>query len=306
MATILVIYGDLVWLLNLLMDFLIIQLTGLILKRNVSIFRSFLGAFIGSIVVLLTFTPYAYVVSSPFMKILLSFFIVFFSFGKQRMITFLQCISIFYFSTFLLGGALLGLHYLFQSDSNNLSKSSFYGDPLSWYFVLGMIPIVILFARKSINQIAFTKWKLNEMYEMEIVWRNTTIHTKGLMDSGNSLHEPLSRKPVIILDCSTKDFGLPGELVKLVRDSESTLQGKESLDVLSFFQASFVPYKSIGQSNQLLVAIKPTVVRLKINGKWYSTKSVLLGLSHVTLSSDNLYECILHPKMMQGTINEIA
>ena len=306
MATILVIYGDLVWLLNLLMDFLIIQLTGLVLKRNVSIFRSLIGAFLGSIVVLLTFTPYAYVVGSPFMKILLSFFIVFSAFGRQRIITFLQIISIFYFSTFLLGGALLGLHYLFNANSNNLTKSSFYGDPVSWYFVLGMIPIVIFYARKSIHQIAFTKWKLNEMYEMEIVWRNTTIKVRGLMDSGNSLHEPLSRKPVIILDCSTNDFGLPTELVNLVRDSENTLQNKDSLDVLSFFHASFVPYKSIGQSNQLLVAIKPTLVRLKINGKWYSTKSVLLGLSHVTLSSDNLYECILHPKMMQGTINEIA
>jgi len=302
----LVIYGDLVWLLNLLMDFLIIQLTGLVLKRNVSIFRSLIGAFLGSIVVLLTFTPYAYVVGSPFMKILLSFFIVFSAFGRQRIITFLQIISIFYFSTFLLGGALLGLHYLFNANSNNLTKSSFYGDPVSWYFVLGMIPIVIFYARKSIHQIAFTKWKLNEMYEMEIVWRNTTIKVRGLMDSGNSLHEPLSRKPVIILDCSTNDFGLPTELVNLVRDSENTLQNKDSLDVLSFFHASFVPYKSIGQSNQLLVAIKPTLVRLKINGKWYSTKSVLLGLSHVTLSSDNLYECILHPKMMQGTINEIA
>jgi len=306
MATNLVIYGDLVWLLNLLMDFLIIQLTGLVLKRNVSIFRSLIGAFLGSIVVLLTFTPYAYVVGSPFMKILLSFFIVFSAFGRQRIITFLQIISIFYFSTFLLGGALLGLHYLFNANSNNLTKSSFYGDPVSWYFVLGMIPIVIFYARKSIHQIAFTKWKLNEMYEMEIVWRNTTIKVRGLMDSGNSLHEPLSRKPVIILDCSTNDFGLPTELVNLVRDSENTLQNKDSLDVLSFFHASFVPYKSIGQSNQLLVAIKPTLVRLKINGKWYSTKSVLLGLSHVTLSSDNLYECILHPKMMQGTINEIA
>lgn len=301
-----VIYGDLVWLLNLLMDFLIIQLTGLILKRNVSILRSFGGAFLGSIVVLLTFTPYAYVVNSPFMKILLSFFIVIFAFGRQRIITFLQILSIFYFSTFLLGGALLGLHYLFNTNSTNLSKTSFYGDPISWYFVIGMIPIVLFFAKKTINQIAFTKWKLNEMYEMEILWRNSTIRVKGLMDSGNSLHEPLSRKPVIILDCSINNYGFPQELIKLVRDSENTLHNKDSLDILSFFQASFVPYKSIGQANQFLVAIKPTLVRLKINGKWYSTKSVLLGLSHINLSSDRLYECILHPKMMEGTKNEIA
>ncbi|PET71666.1 sigma-E processing peptidase SpoIIGA [Bacillus sp. AFS001701] len=301
-----VIYGDLVWLLNLLMDFLIIQLTGLILKRNVSILRSLLGALLGSIVVLMTFTPYAYVFGSPFMKILLSFFIVFFAFGRQRIITFLQLLSIFYFSTFILGGALLGLHYLFATNESNLTNSSFYGDPVSWYFVIGMLPIVIFYARKSINQISFTKWKLNEMYEMEIVWRNTSIKIRGLMDSGNSLHEPLSRKPVIILDCSTSDYGLPIELVKLVRDSENTLHNTEALDVLSFFQGTYIPYKSIGQSNQFLVAIKPTVVKLKINGKWYSSSSVLVGLSHVTLSSDNLYECILHPKMMQGTINEIA
>lgn len=301
-----VIYGDLVWLLNLLMDFLILQLTGLILKRRVSVVRSLSGALIGSIVVLLTLTPYAYVVSSPFMKILLSFVIVFVSFGKQRFSTFLQLLSIFYFSTFLLGGALLGLHYLLSTNTQPDSNNAFYGDPITWYFNLGMIPIVIYFSRKTINNIAFTKWKLNEMYELEIVWRQNTISVKGLMDSGNSLHEPLTRKPVIILDCSTKDFGLPQELINLVRNSEHTLHNEKSLDVLSFFQATFVPYKSIGQTNQFIVAIKPSLVRLKINGKWYTTKSVLIGLSNITLSSDNLYECILHPKMMQGNINESA
>ncbi|MBP0724820.1 sigma-E processing peptidase SpoIIGA [Bacillus sp. RG28] len=306
-----VIYGDLIFLLSLLMDFLILQLTSLILKKRSSITRSFLGALVGSIVVLLAFTPYSYVFASPFMKILLSFVIVFVAFGRQRMAVFLQLLSAFYFSTFILGGAIFALHYLFSTQDLFSTKEffktkNFFGDPISWIFELFLIPPVVYYSRKSTQSIAFTNWKLNELYDIEIKWRKVVICVKGLMDSGNSLVEPLTRKPVIILDVSEQDYNLPSELVNLVRQNQFNMQDEDVINKLSFFQATFVPYKSIGQSNQFIVAVKPASVRIKIKGKWYQSSSVLIGLSHVTLSSDGIFNCILHPKMMEGKIVDTA
>jgi len=309
-ARVLVIFWDLIFLLSLLMDFLIIQLTSLILRKRSSIFRSFLGAFIGSIGVLLAFTQYSYVFAPVFMKILLSFVIVFVSFGRQKFAVFLQLLSAFYFSTFIIGGSIFGLHYLFSTQEYTAetikSYNSFYGDPVCWYFVLALTPPVLFFSRKSTQSIAFTNWKLNELYEIEIKWRKIVICVKGLMDSGNSLVEPLTRKPVIILDVSEQDYNLPSELVNLVRQNHFNMQDEDVINKLSFFQATFAPYKSIGQSNQFIVAVKPTSVRIKIKGKWYQSSSVLIGLSHVTLSSDGIFKCILHPKMMEGKIVDTA
>jgi stage II sporulation protein GA (sporulation sigma-E factor processing peptidase) len=292
------------------MDFLIIQLTSLILRKRSSIFRSFLGAFIGSIGVLLAFTQYSYVFAPVFMKILLSFVIVFVSFGRQKFAVFLQLLSAFYFSTIIIGGAIFGLHYFFStqvySPKTLTSYKTFYGDPVSWFFELFMIPPVVFYSRKFTQSIAFTNWKLNELYEIEIKWRKIVICVKGLMDSGNSLVEPLTRKPVIILDVSEQDYNLPSELVNLVRQNQFNMQDEDVINKLSFFQATFVPYKSIGQSNQFIVAVKPTSVRIKIKGKWYQSSSVLIGLSHVTLSSDGIFNCILHPKMMEGKIVDTA
>jgi stage II sporulation protein GA (sporulation sigma-E factor processing peptidase) len=240
------------------------------------------------------------------MKILLSFVIVFVSFGRQKISTFLQLLSTFYFSTFLIGGSLLGLHYLFATTIYSTETLSFYGDPVSWLFVATLTPLVIIFSRRFTQSIAFTNWKLNEMYDVEISWRKNVIKVKGLMDSGNSLVEPLTRKPVIILDVSEQDYNLPSELINLVRQNQFSLQDEDIINKLSFFHATFVPYKSIGQSNQFILAIKPTVVRINVNGKWYQSNSVLIGLSHVTLSSDGIFNCILHPKMMEGKIVDTA
>ncbi len=61
----LVVYADVVWLLNACIDFLLLLLTATVLKKKIKRWRLVLGAFIGSTIVIFAFTPFASMMTHP-------------------------------------------------------------------------------------------------------------------------------------------------------------------------------------------------------------------------------------------------
>src|SRR5699024_6440953 len=101
-----VVYIDVVWLLNFCIDGILILLTATILKKRWKWYRVLGATCIGSSIVLFTFTPYSHIMSQPYVKILCSFLMIFVAFGYSRWRVFLQRLFLFYFITFAVGGGL--------------------------------------------------------------------------------------------------------------------------------------------------------------------------------------------------------
>ncbi len=62
----LIVYLDIIWALNLLFDSLLLYLTAIFLKRRIRLWRLLAGGFIGSLIILLSFTPLNAYSSHPF------------------------------------------------------------------------------------------------------------------------------------------------------------------------------------------------------------------------------------------------
>ncbi|MGO4027283.1 sigma-E processing peptidase SpoIIGA, partial [Staphylococcus pseudintermedius] len=91
------------------------------------------------LIVLLMFTPFSHLMVHPAIKILFSFFMVLMTFGYKRLRFFFENLLTFYFATFVVGGGLMGVHFLFQDQFLVLNqmvdtKSPQFGDPISWIF----------------------------------------------------------------------------------------------------------------------------------------------------------------------------
>lgn len=130
------IYLDLIWMLNFGLDTILLMLCAVVLKRNYKWWRLLLGGFIGSLIVLLMFTPFSHLMVHPAIKILFSFFMVLMTFGYKRLRFFFENLLTFYFATFVVGGGLMGVHFLFQDQFLVLNqmvdtKSPQFGDPIS-------------------------------------------------------------------------------------------------------------------------------------------------------------------------------
>lgn len=94
------VYLDIIWALNFMFDSLLLYLTAIILKREIRLWRIFAGGLIGSIIILLVFTPFNEFSGHPVTKLLFSVAMVLAVFGFKRLRYFLKGLMTFYFATF--------------------------------------------------------------------------------------------------------------------------------------------------------------------------------------------------------------
>ncbi|WP_059170059.1 sigma-E processing peptidase SpoIIGA [Bacillus sp. FJAT-27445] len=299
------VYLDVIWALNLFFDCLLLSLAAIVLKKAIPLWRIAAGGFIGSLIILLHFTPLGIYSGHPVSKLLFSAFMVLTAFGYKGIKFFLAALAALYFSTFLIGGALMGAHYFLQtggvaSRTFLASVSSGFGDPVSWAFVLIGFPLAWHFSKNRLEANEMAKIKFGQLVGVQVSINGETYDYTGLVDSGNQLYDPLSRLPVMFASVKNAIGSLPGPLALASSNPEAIIYGEKKLDSEWEHRLRIIPFSVVGQENQLVLAIKPDLVTITQGEKIYKTSKVLVSFTLQELSSDGTFECIVHPKMLTG------
>ena len=211
------------------------------------------------------------------MKFILTYLVLVFwelriAFPSQSIHTYAKAFGVLYLLSFGIGGGLTWIYH-------NFGWANKYGRNIIWLFG-GVYFIALLIGR-------IYAWVKVERQEKEnLRWVTCEINGKifrcmGLLDTGNSLYEPLSRKPVSILERS--------ELKK------HSICIKEE-------QYRVVPYHSLGTNQGVLeafVADKIQIVPMEEDEKSYciEREKVIVGIYEGKLSQDERYQIILHPDL---------
>ena len=210
----------------------------------------------------------------------------------------------FYLTTFLIGGSLIGIHYFIQFDMN-LSTSLFlanvkgFGDPISWLFVVLGFPLAWHFSRKNFERIEVTKIQYDQLVVVEIEFEENRYTLKGLVDSGNQLYDPITKLPVMFVSIKQIINELPHELKMIAEDAEAVIMGEKSVDSKWENKMRIIPYKVMGKEHQLIIAFKPDRLIIKQNNRDVMlVEKGLVSLTTQQLSSDDSFQCIVHPKMV--------
>ncbi len=299
------VYLDVIWLLNLLFDCLILYLTALILKRSIRIWRLLAGGFIGAFIILLTFSPLTGVANHPITKLFCSILMILTVFGFQRLIFFVKGLMTMYLVTFLLGGTLIGTHYFIQSNTEmtaNVLKASVqgFGDPISWVFVLIGFPIAWHFSKKNFETMEMTKIQFDQMVHVAITINGDTFVFTGLVDSGNQLYDPLSRKPVMFVSIKSQMDRFPDIIKTLSTEAERIIMGEAEIPAEWQNRIRVIPCSVVGQEHHLIAAIKPDRIQITKSNSEYLCENGLVSFTIQELSADDSYQCIVHPKMLTG------
>ena len=210
----LTLFLDIIWWLNFLFDSLLLYMTGLVLKRPVKRRRIFFGGLVGSLMIFTLFTPVAGFFASPFVKAGISFIMVWIAFGFKRPRFFLTNVSVFYLITFLSGGGLIGLHYLFNfnfdmAGSVFMANINGFGDPISWLFVTIAFPLIYYFTRQTFDSWETAKIHFDQLVPVQIQMNGQIVKLIGLIDSGNHLYDPLTKRPVMIVSLEKTPISFP-------------------------------------------------------------------------------------------------
>lgn len=304
-----VIYLDIILLLNVAIDTLLLWFTAYFRKERVVWWRIIASSLLGSAYLLIFFLPSLAPYNHWAAKLLLSLLMLLIAFGYRRLQNFFYNLCIFYFVAFVFGGGVFALEYFFTPSSklvNGILETTGdrYGAATEPTLVLlaSGFALVILLSKKSYQAIQEPRKLEQFLVEVTVSLAGEYIICRGLVDTGNQLHEPITRTPVMIVEQQLFTHFLPSAIIEIV-SGDNKLEKIDGLmeAVPPDWQGRLrlIPFRSVSRGMDFLVALKPDGVVVMSNGRRFQTEKVLIGLNPIALSADGKYQAIVHPALMQ-------
>ena len=120
---------------------------------------------------------------------------------------------------------------------------------------------------------------------------NHTIQTTGYIDTGNTLMDIYSGKPVIILDYSLLQPIISASEFELICEYIKTGNYSYISNIILDGEKIYpIPYKTISNNNAIMPAFK--LQYLIINNNIY--KNIVAGISHTSFSNTTEYKVLLN------------
>ncbi|MCQ2419218.1 MAG: sigma-E processing peptidase SpoIIGA [Clostridia bacterium] len=130
---------------------------------------------------------------------------------------------------------------------------------------------------------AATKPK-ERIYRAELTLNHQRFSLTALYDSGNSLRDPISGKPVDVICAETVSRALGTQAVQAIyREDLQT-----AMRLLKAYQPRLIPYTSVGVGSGLLIAIRPEQYTLNAQYR----EDTLLALSPTKLNDSGAYSIL--------------
>ena len=237
------VYFDLVFILNFIIDFLLLLSVSYILKRNIRFIRIFFGALVGSLSVFLLLIKINNYGLFLF-KISISVLMILTTFSFKNLKFFLNNFIYLYICSVVLGGGL----YLIKDEVTLKNKGLFFINSnlkINLLIIIILIPLILFFYIKQAKKL---RYNYNNYYKVDIIYNDKIYKFNAFLDTGNKLKDPYKKRPIILINTDKIDF--------------------------SYEKSILVPYSTVNGGG-LLKCI--TVDKIIIDGK--EVNNQLLGLS---------------------------
>jgi len=297
------VYADVVFVINIMMNSIILLLTAWIARVNYKLWRILLAAAVGSCYVLVGILPGFVIVNHTLVKVIASLILILLAFGikPRRHILFLM--ASFYIVAFTLGGAVVGWLYFWQT-SNNFASSAMFFTHISWTHLLWGSSLGILLIFIVVRCMLPRMTRHNNLYQVRLEYEGRTIELTGMLDTGNGLYTVIGRTPAILVNRCALEPILSEQVVKFLRNntSEMWLTNLDTcVDLAWISRIQIIPYHGIG-SKSMLLAFRPDRFMVSSKSEFIDAGDMVIGIYSGTLSGDGAYAALLHPQIM----NEIS
>ncbi|WP_138493212.1 sigma-E processing peptidase SpoIIGA [Paenibacillus pinistramenti] len=304
-----VVYIDLIFLTNLLIDGALLLVTAWMRKQKPKYWRVALSAVIGALYCLMMFLPQLSFMYTFLTKFLFSVVMLWIAFGFRSLQNYMRNLGAFYVVNFVAAGGILGVHYLLMSSSELWNGIMFtQSGGLSFRLKVGslfslIVFFVVILSFKNVQNSRQRQERLASYTgEVEVTIEGHIVSCQGLVDTGNQLTDPLSRLPVMVMEAGLWEAVFPSGW----RDKLAEGRADNLLLELGEMEAfpwrdrlRLVPYRGINKGSQFMLAIKPDEVKVTIGSQLYITRRVLIGLDGGKLSAEGAYRAIIHPSLAE-------
>lgn len=280
------VYIDILFLVNLMINTVILTASATLLKLKCSSLRVFFGASAGAVYSCIIFFPKLHIIYTLVFKIVAAVLICIISFAPKSIKQIIKQTVVFYATTAVFGMFSLALLYFTDIGiklGGVISNGVFYFNiPLSYLIISCALSFIAITAADRF----FKKSSMRNYTYITVINNGRSVNLKALIDTGNMLKDPFSGKTVMIAEASV--------LAPLFDFDINAVTGNS--DDLSSLPPGFrlIPFSSIGKNDGILAAFVPE--KIIINNS--EQKNIVTALYTSQLSKSRDYNALLNPEAL--------
>ena len=281
-----VIYVDTLFFLNTLVDYLLLLAAARLAGEPLRRWRFALGAALGGLYAVAIFLPCLGFLSHPLCRLASVVLMMLVSYGGSRRL--LRQGVLFVALTFACGGGVVAIG-LMGGTGLSLGKGVFYS-ALDLKVVLLSAAVCYGVLTLVFQRLARHSATSGELVNIKLYLGENTADLTALVDTGNTLTDPVSGQPVVVAEGERLGQLFPqGKRPSLVdlRNPTGALTRLGTGEWKSRFR--LLPYRSVGVDHGLLLAVR--VDRMELDGQRIGP--MLVALSPTSVSDGGGYQALI-------------
>jgi stage II sporulation protein GA (sporulation sigma-E factor processing peptidase) len=283
------IYADLFFLINLLMDYFVLWMAAKIMRLRPRKTRLAIGAALSAAACLwATLTPPLLPYLNAFTAVLPLSGGIIAAYAPMPAKLFFKCLLTAYVCAFALGGAGFALYYATGAEGGIWLLT---GSTLFFYILVKVLS-------KTIGR----KIAARRVCKVKIYRGGDSVTLDALIDTGNTLREPLSNSPVIVAEFDSIKTLLPESVNAMYREGKQDDLAAllTSVDGTPFAaRLRMIPFSSVGTKKGVLLGFKPDMIEMSLSGEDVRDARAVVGICDFKLSRSGAsdYQALMNPEL---------
>ncbi|CCZ03112.1 peptidase U4 sporulation factor SpoIIGA [Eubacterium sp. CAG:603] len=278
-----IVYLDVFFMINFIMDYMIILITSRIAKVKKKRIRQLAGAGCGALYSVIVIKPLTnHLFKITLVNILIAAVMVLISFGFTSASVYIKNVFLLFVVSFTMSGIINYLYYstvIGKYVRNVLSGNSNKVVNARKFILVSVLAYILL---SAIVRIIFSVRKDMELYyDVKITFRGKSVVVRGLYDTGNGLTEPVSGKMVHIAEY---------KILKPLLEGDE--KAKENIYV--------IPFHSIGEEDGIMYGIRMDEMVVLVDDEPKFLYNPIIGIYTGNVSKRGNYSIILNRETFDG------
>lgn len=298
------VYPDIVFLINFFIDYILILLLKKVNKKNTGMLRIGLAATVGAIIaVIIAIFPWINeIIKFAIMYVAASLLMIRIAFGRLSISDIVKQWLVLNLITYFVGGLINSIYYhtKLRLLLINIGNGSVFSN-IPIMFIAIAIGIVTIMALFVIWFLGLYKLHRPLIYDVELVFRDRHLRTKGLMDTGNCLYDPISKKPVMVMENTLMEQLITEDIKQEMDIAKGYLDGRIDDMPWNFndneIRFSFIPYRSLEKTGMLL-GLRLDKVLVYTGKESICNEKVTVAICDNRLTGRDDYHVILHKELL--------
>lgn len=289
------VYGDLFFLINFIVDLILLHVAGMLSGQRAPLARLAAGAAAGGLYALGFLLPFPSALYSVPGRALFPLVTLMIAYAPVPPAAFLRLAFWLYAGSAFAAGIALGVAAL---EVRSLVSAW----AASWWS-LGLAAAALLAAARWSLALARRRLALERhLLRVEVGVGNQRVNLTGLVDTGNRLRDPLTSSPVLVVELPALRGLLPPEFTEsyAAAGSGAVLDTAARLSRLPGWSTRLrlLPFSTLGTRHGIMLGFRPDWVAVWNGRERHETRNATVAVYRDRFGEETAYQALVHPSFL--------